>query len=63
MNKLKIPIKNMKVHSNKITRSNAENYLQQSKSIDRVGKRFLNDHNMAEIMKHNYLQKSMEQRA
>jgi hypothetical protein len=54
-NRLKIPMKHQRDGSLKITRSQAGNFIEESKLINSVGKRSFNEHNMAEIMKHSYL--------
>ena len=54
--KLKIPVKHTKLQTTKITSQSAENFISESREGERQGKRSFNEvHNMAEIMKHNYL--------
>lgn len=62
-NRIKVPIKvqdaNCKI-TNKIGRSDADDLLEISNKMQTIGTTTLKNSNMADVMNHSYLQKSME---
>jgi len=61
-NQTKIPLVNREFKGVKINRSDANNYLSLAFSMPRKGKVSLVDNHMADILKHDYLRSSIEQR-
>lgn len=62
-NKIKVPVRIGDIHpkvTNKIGRSDADELLDISNKMQTIGTTTLKNSNMADVMNHSYLQKSME---